>query len=79
MEKKLKLVWDFFGPDAEKFAAHHEIHLKEYIAKSDLKLNLTGTEKVEENHFMAYLVVFETEMISVRDALKPHRGFWYES
>src|SRR5690606_1132164 len=31
MEKKLKLIWDFFGPDAKKTAEHHEIHLKEFI------------------------------------------------
>jgi len=78
MEKKLKLVWDFYGPDAEKFAEHHAIHLNEYLAKSDLQLNITGAEKVEENHFMAFIVVLESEMLQVRDTLKPHRGFWYE-
>ena len=31
--RKLKLIWDFRGPDALKTAEHHEIHLKEYSAR----------------------------------------------
>lgn len=78
MEKKLKLVWDFYGPDAEKFAQHHEIHLNEFLTQSNLQLKIAGNEKVEEGHFMAYIVVLESEMVKVRDILRPHRGFWYE-
>ena len=29
--RKLKLIWDFKGPDSEKTAAHHLIHLDEYV------------------------------------------------
>lgn len=78
MEKKLKLIWDFRGPDAAKTAEHHEVHLKEFIEKEKLSLNITGTESYSGIHCIAYLVVFEKDMISVRDALKPHRGEWYE-
>lgn len=78
MEKKLKLVWDFFGPDAEKFAQHHEIHLKEFLDQNNFELNITGVEQVEENHYLAYIVIWESEMIPVRDTLRPHRGIWYE-
>lgn len=78
MEKKLKLIWDFRGPDAAKTAEHHEVHLKEFIEKEKLSLNITGTESYSEIHCIAYLVVFEKDMISIRDALKPHRGEWYE-
>lgn len=78
MEKQLKLIWDFRGPDAQKTAEHHEIHLKEFIQMENLKNNITGVETISEVYTMAYLVVNENEMISVRDSLRPHRGEWYE-
>lgn len=79
MEKKLRLIWDFRGPDAQKTAEHHEIHLKEYIQAEKLMNNITGVETISEMYSVAYLVVDENEMIEVRDALKPHRGEWYEN
>ncbi|MDH7444336.1 hypothetical protein [Aquimarina sp. 2201CG14-23] len=78
MERKLKLIWDFRGPTASKTAKHHEIHLKEYIAIEKLAINLTGYVDVNEMHSLAYMVVTDAEMKSVRDALKPHRGQLYE-
>ncbi len=78
MEKKLKLIWDFRGPDAQKTAEHHEIHLKEFIRKENLQNDITGVETISDMYSVAYLVVNESEMISVRDALKPHRGEWHE-
>lgn len=79
MEKKIKLIWDFYGPDASKTAEHHEIHLKEYIEKHALSLQITGVEQTGEVQFSAFMVVDETEMIAVRDALLPHRGTLYEA
>lgn len=78
MEKKLKLIWDFRGPDAQKTAEHHDIHLKEFIQNEKLENQITGVMKIDDLYSLAYLVVNESEMISVRDALKPHRGEWYE-
>ncbi|MEE9361305.1 MAG: hypothetical protein V3U92_01765 [Cellulophaga sp.] len=75
--KKIKLIWDFRGPAASKTAEHHEIHLKEYIAIEKLSLNITGFKDLSDMHSLAYLVVEETYMIQVRDALKPHRGEVY--
>lgn len=74
MSKKIKLIWDFRGPAAEKTAEHHEIHLKEFITAENLQLNITGFTVLTDMHSIAYLVVNEAEMITVRDALKPHRG-----
>lgn len=76
--RKLKLIWDFRGPDALKIAEHHTIHLKEYITIEKLNLNITGFETLSELHAIAYLIVNENEMRTVRDALKPHRGQIYE-
>ena len=75
--KQLKLIWDFFGPDARKTAEHNEIHLKEFIKNQKLPLEITGTEQISEFQWTAFLIVYENDMIPVRDALKPHRGEWY--
>ncbi|HEU0136187.1 MAG TPA: hypothetical protein VFQ50_02760 [Flavobacterium sp.] len=72
--RKIKLIWDFRGPEAAKTAEHHEKHLKEYIAIEKLPLNITGFDVVNEMHAIAYMVVTDNEMIAVRDRLKPHRG-----
>jgi len=78
MERQLKLIWDFRGAFAAKTAEHHEIHLKEYIQSEKLLLNITGFQVIDEMHSIAYMVVPESEMIPIRDALKPHRGEVYK-
>ncbi len=74
MKKKIKLIWDFRGPEAKKTAEHHEIHLKEYLQIEDLDVTITGCKHVNDMYSIAFLVVTEDQMISVRDALRPHRG-----
>ena len=76
-ERKIKLIWDFRGPQAEVTARHHAYHLEEFTAAKALTLNLNGSEKISDMHCIAYMVVFESEMPEVRDALKPHRGQLY--
>ncbi len=78
MNRKIKLIWDFRGPAAGKTAEHHEKHLKEFIAFEKLDLNVTGYQHFNEMYSLAYIVVEESNMISMRDALKPHRGEVYE-
>lgn len=75
--RKLKLIWDFKGPVSQKTAEHHLIHLKEYINLNGLDITITGLETFSEMHSIAYLVVDESEMKPIRDALKPHRGQVY--
>lgn len=76
--RKIKLIWDFRGEVAAKTAEHHEIHLKEFIEVEKLSINITGFEVLNEMHAIAFMVVEETDMIKVRDALKPHRGEVFE-
>lgn len=78
MSRKIKLIWDFRGPASAKTAEHHEIHLKEFILAENLPLNITGFEIYNELYAIAYMVVTDENMISIRDALKPHRGELYE-
>ncbi|HEX9979459.1 MAG TPA: hypothetical protein VGB50_02715 [Flavobacterium sp.] len=79
MSRKIKLIWDFRGPASAKTAEHHEKHLKEYIGIEKLPLDITGFETYGEMHAIAFMVVTDDYMISVRDALKPHRGEVYEN
>lgn len=76
--RKLKLIWDFFGPDAIKIAKHHEIHLKDYIKFEKLDITITGFESLSDTQAIAFLVVNEADMKTIRDTLKPHRGQVYE-
>ena len=75
--RKLKLIWDFRGPNGQRTAEHHLIHLKEYIALEKLDISITGVEVLSEMHAIAFLVVDEADMKPIRDALKPHRGQVY--
>jgi hypothetical protein len=75
--RKLKLIWDFRGPASLKTAEHHVVHLKEYVLNNKLDISIIGLETINEMHSFAYLVVNESEMKPLRDALKPHRGQVY--
>ncbi|GAL82309.1 hypothetical protein [Algibacter lectus] len=75
--RKLKLIWDFRGPNGQRTAEHHLIHLKEYISIEKLDITITGVEILSEMHAIAFLVVDEADMKPIRDALKPHRGQVY--
>lgn len=77
--RKLKLIWDFRGPNGQKTAEHHLIHLKEYIQLEKLDINITGVEVLSDMHTIAFLVVDEADMKPIRDALKPHRGQVYSA
>ncbi len=77
LSRRIKLIWDFRGPDAHEIAVHHEKHLSEYMQLEKLE-GLTGHQDYSQAHSMAYVVVMETDMIKVRDALIPHRGEVYQ-
>jgi hypothetical protein len=77
MSRQIKLIWDFRGAEAEKIAEHHVIHLKQYIEIEKLDLDITGYSVINEFHSIAFMVVNESNMIVVRDKLKPHRGEVY--
>jgi hypothetical protein len=77
--RKLKLIWDFRGPDATKIAEHHEKHLRDYIAIKKIESTITGCEIINEMHTIAFMVVDEIDMKPIRDNLKPNRGQLYSS
>lgn len=77
-EQKLKLIWDFRGPEGNRIAKHHALHLNEYVKEQHLELNITGFELLTEMHSIAYMVIYRRDMEKLRDSLKPHRGQIYE-
>lgn len=77
MSRRIKLLWDFRGPTASETAKHHAIHLKDFVKKESLALDITGHSDLNEFHSIAFMVVEESYMIQIRDALLPHRGEVY--
>ena len=57
MNQRIKLIWDFKGPNASQTAAHHIIHLEEFSRSEKLENTLCGLENVHDMHHIAYLVV----------------------
>ena len=74
MERKVKLLWDFRGPDALETAKHHTIHLKEFAAIENLQFHEIDIKGLNPMLCTAFIVVNESDMKVYRDALKPHRG-----
>jgi len=74
MSRKIKLIWDFRGPDAYETAKHHVIHLKEFATKENLEYHESDVKELNPMLSYAYITVNESEMIIYRDALQPHRG-----
>ncbi|MEQ6119554.1 hypothetical protein [Reichenbachiella sp. MALMAid0571] len=74
MDRKIKLIWDFHGGHAKGTAAHHSIHLGEFATREKLSSHGHGAEDFSEMHSIAYLIVDEKDMITVRDALRPQRA-----
>ncbi len=74
MNRKLKLIWDFRGPDSLKIAEHHCIHLKEFATIEKLHFYEVDFTIVSEMHTIAFIIVDEVDMKVYRDRLKPHRG-----
>lgn len=77
LDRKIKLIWDFRGPAAQKTAEHYVVHLKEYIFNEELKYDIVDYKPINDMHSVVFLVVAEFEMPQVRDDLKPHRGELY--
>ncbi len=74
MERKIKLLWDFRGPDALETAKHHTLHLKEFSAIENLPFHEIDIKELNPMFCAAFIVVNESDMKVFRDALKPHRG-----
>ncbi len=74
MSRKIKLIWDFRGPESLEIAKHHCVHLEEFAHKEKLHFHKIDSKLISEIYSMAFITVDEKDMIIFRDALKPHRG-----
>ncbi len=74
MSRKIRLLWDFRGPDSLETAKHHVIHLKEFAEIE--KLPFIEISIIEQNIYLnsAFIIIFETELSVYKNALKPDRG-----
>lgn len=77
MEERIKLIWDFHGPNAARTAEHHVKHLTEFAKSEGLGNTLHFTEEITPLHHIAVLVVEKALMNSLRERLKPSRGQVY--
>lgn len=78
MSERIKLIWDFRGPNAKHIAAHHAIHLAEFAEIEKLKNSFTSREEITPMHHIAFMVVEKNMMNTLRESLKPTRGQIYE-
>ena len=72
--EKIKLIWDFRGPDGKNIATHHEKHLKEFFEIENKKLFESGTESLNEVHHLAYTIISKKDLNEIKLTLKPNRG-----
>ncbi len=74
LDRKVKMIWDFRGPNAAQLAEHYQKHLAEFAVIEELKFDDSGFQHLSDMHSIAFLVVAEFELKEIRDILKPHRG-----
>ena len=72
--EKIKLIWDFRGPNGKNTATHHEKHLKEFFKSENKKMFQSGTEALNELHHLAYIIILKKDLDEIKLMLKPHRG-----
>ena len=74
MSRKIKLLWDFRGPDALETAKHHTVHLKEFSTLENLNYHQIDIQEKNPMLVAAFITVDEKDMKIFRDAIKPQRG-----
>ena len=74
MEEKIRLIWDFRGPDCKNIAKHYKIHLSDFLSTNSSEYFDFKDEKITEHHHVVYFTVFKSSMKKFRDKLKPNRG-----
>ena len=74
LTKRIKLIWEFRGPQAANTAKHHCKHLDEYVITENIEDAFTSLEAINNNHYQAILVIPNSYMNILKEKLKPHRG-----
>ena len=72
--QKIKIIWDFRGQNNLHIAKHHAIHLKEFCVKEGIIFIEVNFESISEFHSIAHVITEKSNVVIIRDALKPHRA-----
>ncbi len=70
----VQLIWDFFGPHAERTAEHHHRHVRDFVQRESVPCVEAGSRREGEKHWIAWLTVAPGEVERLRQALRPQRG-----
>lgn len=71
--RQLKLIWDFFGPRAQRIAEHHAAHVNEFVRREGVAAT-TGAESPAPGHWSAWVVIDEAAALRFRPVLRPNRA-----
>lgn len=75
---KIKLIWDFRGEGALQTAKHHAVHLNEFLEREKVLDSSGDYAQISQMHSIAFVISDKSNMIVLRDALKPNRGEVYQ-
>jgi hypothetical protein len=71
-EAPKKLLWDFFGPHAERTASHFRTHLEQFLSQHALS-STTGLESAGEGHQAVFCLAEGSAFDSLKASLRPNR------
>jgi hypothetical protein len=74
MTEPSKLLWDFFGPHAERTASHFRTHLEQFLTEHQLAPLPTGLESAGQGHQAVYCEVSGPAQDTLKKALRPNRA-----
>ena len=69
----MRLIWDFFGPDAEGTARHHAVHLREFMVREGISSVTFGLGYEVEGHCASWCELDAELAARVSRVLKPQR------
>ena len=72
--EKIKLIWDFRGPDGKNIAYSSRETFKRIFEIENKKLFKSGTESLNELHHIAYVIILKKDLNEIKLILKPNRG-----
>lgn len=69
----VRIIWDFFGPDAKGTAKHQIHHVHELFEREHITYYASGVGTAQRNHAMSWVEIDLDEEAAVSKALKPNR------
>ena len=73
--RRVKLLWDFFGPDSKKIAEHHLVHLSDFSKNESISFHNSGIDFESENNYYSFITIDFSNLDVIKKKLKPNRAF----